>query len=123
MMSPGLFGALITIRGDPRKPAEIFEAIKNMLQREVLDAQFAGIKEALESPDPEAMQRVKDMLADLNALLAAHARQEDTTDQFAEFMERHGEFFPEQPETVEELIDALARREAARYETDGLAHP
>jgi uncharacterized protein with von Willebrand factor type A (vWA) domain len=76
---------------------EIFEAIKNMLQREVLDAQFAGIKQALESPDPEAMQRVKDMLADLNALLAAHARQEDTTDQFAEFMERHGEFFPEQP--------------------------
>ena len=92
---------------------EIFEAIKNMLQREVLDAQFAGIKQALESPDPEAMQRVKDMLADLNALLAAHARQEDTTDQFAEFMERHGEFFPEQPETIEELIDALARREAA----------
>ena len=92
---------------------EIFEEIKKMLQREVLDAQFAGIKQALESPDPEAMQRVKDMLADLNALLAAHARQEDTTDQFAEFMERHGEFFPEQPETIEQLIDALARREAA----------
>jgi uncharacterized protein with von Willebrand factor type A (vWA) domain len=91
----------------------IFEAIKSMLQREVLDAQFAGIKQALESPAPEAMQRVKDMLADLNALLAAHARQEDTTDQFADFMERHGEFFPEQPETIEELIDALARREAA----------
>ena len=91
----------------------IFEAIKTMLQREVLDAQFAGIKQALESPDPEAMQRVKDMLTDLNALLAAHARQEDTTDRFAEFMERHGEFFPEQPETIEELIDALARREAA----------
>jgi uncharacterized protein with von Willebrand factor type A (vWA) domain len=91
----------------------IFEAIKSMLQREVLDAQFAGIKQALEAPDPEAMQRVKDMLADLNALLAAHARQEDTTDQFADFMERHGEFFPERPETIEELIDALARREAA----------
>jgi uncharacterized protein with von Willebrand factor type A (vWA) domain len=91
----------------------IFEAIKSMLQREVLDAQFAGIKQALESPDPGAMQRVKDMLADLNALLAAHARQEDTTDQFADFMERHGEFFPERPETIEELIDALARREAA----------
>jgi len=92
---------------------EIFEEIKKMLQREVLDAQFAGIKQALQSPDPDAMQRVKDMLADLNALLAAHARQEDTTDQFAEFMERHGEFFPEQPETIEQLIDALARREAA----------
>ena len=102
---------------------EIFEAIKNMLQREVLDAQFAGIKQALESPDPEAMQRVKDMLADLNALLAAHARQEDTTDQFAEFMERHGEFFPEQPETIEELIDALARREAAGMRLMGSLSP
>ena len=28
-------------------------------------------------------------------------------------MDKHGEFFPEQPETVEELIDALARRQAA----------
>ncbi|MFL6025865.1 MAG: vWA domain-containing protein [Friedmanniella sp.] len=90
-----------------------YQAIQDMLRREVLDAQFAGMKQALESPDPEAMQRVKDMLSDLNSLLAAHARQEDTTDQFADFMDKHGEFFPEQPEDVEELIDALARRQAA----------
>ena len=43
-----------------------FEAIKEMLQREVLDAQFAGMKRLLEDGDPEAMQAVKDMLADLN---------------------------------------------------------
>ena len=89
--------------------AEILE----MLRREVLDAQFGGMKQALQSPDPKAMQQVKDMLADLNALLAAHARNEDTTDAFADFMAKHGQFFPEQPETVEELIDALARRQAA----------
>ncbi len=51
-----------------------------MLRREVLDAQFAGLKQALSGQDPEAMNQVKDMLADLNALLAAHARGEDTTD-------------------------------------------
>jgi uncharacterized protein with von Willebrand factor type A (vWA) domain len=90
-----------------------YAAILEMLRREVLDAQFAGMTQALESPDPEAMQRVKDMLADLNALLAAHARNEDTADAFADFMAKHGEFFPEQPETIEELIDALARRQAA----------
>jgi uncharacterized protein with von Willebrand factor type A (vWA) domain len=90
-----------------------YQAIEEMLRREMLDAQFAGMKSALEAPDGEAMQRVKDMLADLNSLLAAHARQEDTTDQFADFMAKHGEFFPEQPEDVEELIDALARRQAA----------
>jgi uncharacterized protein with von Willebrand factor type A (vWA) domain len=92
---------------------QTYQAITQMLQREVLDAQFAGMKQALEGQDPEAMQQVKDMLADLNALLAKHARNEDTTDAFAEFMDKHGEFFPEQPETVEELIDALARRQAA----------
>jgi uncharacterized protein with von Willebrand factor type A (vWA) domain len=91
----------------------IYQQIHDLLRREVLEAQFAGMKQALESPDPAMMQQIKDMLADLNALLAAHARQEDTTDLFAEFMARHGAFFPERPESVEELIDALARRQAA----------
>jgi uncharacterized protein with von Willebrand factor type A (vWA) domain len=90
-----------------------YQSIQDMLRREVLDTQFAGMRQALESPDPAMMQEIKDMLADLNALLAAHARQEDTTDQFANFMAQHGGFFPEQPETVEELIEALARRQAA----------
>jgi uncharacterized protein with von Willebrand factor type A (vWA) domain len=90
-----------------------FEAIRQMLQREVLDAQFAGMKRFLEEGDPAAMQAVKDMMADLNALLAAGARGEDTTDRFADFMDKHGELFPEQPENVDELIDALARRQAA----------
>jgi uncharacterized protein with von Willebrand factor type A (vWA) domain len=90
-----------------------YQSIQDMLRREVLDAQFAGMRQALESPDPAMMQEIKDMLADLNALLAAHARQEDTTDQFANFMAQHGGFFPELPETVEELIEALARRQAA----------
>jgi uncharacterized protein with von Willebrand factor type A (vWA) domain len=92
---------------------EGYEAIKAMLRREVLDAQFAGLKQALGSGDPAAMDRVKDMLAELNALMAAHARGEDTTDRFREFMEKYGDLFPEQPTDVDELIDALARRQQA----------
>ncbi|HEU4548043.1 MAG TPA: hypothetical protein VFR88_17300, partial [Microlunatus sp.] len=109
----GAVRALSDYRWRSDEARQTYQAITQMLQREVLDAQFAGMKQALEGQDPEAMQQVKDMLADLNNLLAKHARNEDTTDAFAEFMERHGEFFPEQPETVEELIDALARRQAA----------
>ncbi len=90
-----------------------YESIQQMLRHEVLDAQFAGLKQALTDPDPAAMQRVKDMLADLNQLLASHARGEDTEDQFREFMDKHGELFPERPENVDELIDALARRQQA----------
>ena len=90
-----------------------YDQIAQMLQREIVGAQFEGMKQALSGNDPEAMQRVKDMLADLNDLLAAHARDEDTTDRFRDFMDKHGDLFPEQPETVDELIDALARRQAA----------
>ena len=54
-----------------------------------------------------------EMLDDLNALLAAHRRRADTTEQFAEFMAKHGDFFPENPQTVDELIDVLAARSAA----------
>jgi uncharacterized protein with von Willebrand factor type A (vWA) domain len=90
-----------------------YESILEMLQREALGAQFSGMQRALASRDPAAMDAVKDMLADLNALLAAHARGDDTSDQFRQFMDQHGELFPEKPENVDELIDALARRSAA----------
>ena len=90
-----------------------YEQIQQMLQREVVGAQFEGLKQALSGNDPQAMQAVKDMLADLNQLLAAHARDEDTEDQFRDFMDKHGDLFPERPENVDELIDALARRQAA----------
>lgn len=92
---------------------QTYESIKQMLRQQVLDSQFQGLQQALSNPDPEAMERVKDMMADLNELLAAHARNEDTDDQFRDFMDKHGEFFPDDPQNVEELIDSLARQQAA----------
>jgi uncharacterized protein with von Willebrand factor type A (vWA) domain len=53
------------------------------------------------------------MLSDLNELLDKHRRGEDTDADFDDFMAKHGDFFPENPRTVEELIDALAQRAAA----------
>ncbi|MGZ4589624.1 MAG: vWA domain-containing protein [Actinomycetes bacterium] len=92
---------------------QTFEQIKDLLRREVLDTQFRGMKQALENPDPAAMQRVKDMLADLNAMLDADARGEHTQEQFDEFMDKYGDMFPDNPENLEELVDSLARRAAA----------
>ncbi len=90
-----------------------WQNVMDMLRKEVLDAQFAGMKQALSGQDPAAMEAVREMMADLNALLQKHSRGEDTADDFAEFMDKHGEFFPEDPQDVDELIDALARRQAA----------
>ena len=92
---------------------ETYDRIGELLRAEVLDQQFRGMKQALESPDPEAMQRVKDMLSDLNAMLEKDSRGEDVTEDFDRFMESYGEFFPDDPQNLEELVDSLARRAAA----------
>lgn len=90
-----------------------FERIKDLLGREALDQRFAGMKQALENATDEDREAVRQMLSDLNDLLAAHARGEDTTEQFQEFMAQHGDFFPDDPKDVDELIDSLAQRAAA----------
>jgi len=92
---------------------DAFEKIKDLLGRELLDQRFAGMKEALENATDEDRQAVSEMLQDLNQLLDAHRRGEDTAQMMRDFMDKHGQFFPENPETVEELIDALAERAAA----------
>ena len=93
--------------------AATYEQIRDLLRREVLDSQFRGMRDALAGASPEELQRIRDMVADLNAMLEADARGEDTQRQFDEFMERYGDMFPENPRSLEELVDALARRAAA----------
>jgi uncharacterized protein with von Willebrand factor type A (vWA) domain len=59
------------------------------------------------------MQRIKDMMADLNAMLDADARGEHTQEDFDQFMDKYGDFFPDNPRNLDELVDQLARRAAA----------
>jgi uncharacterized protein with von Willebrand factor type A (vWA) domain len=92
---------------------QTFEELKDLLRREVLDRQFRGMKQALENPDPQAQQRIKDMLADLNKMLEADSRGEHTPEDFDRFMDSYGDLFPDNPSNLEELVDSLARRAAA----------
>jgi len=97
--------------------AQAYQQIQDLLRQEVLDSSFQGMKQALQQMadgDGAGMQAVKDMVADLSALVDAQNRGEDTDQQFADFMDRHGDFFPDRPGSVEELIDSLARRAAAQ---------
>ena len=92
---------------------ETFEQLRQLLRSEVLDSQFRGMRQALQNPDPQAMQRIKDMLGDLNQMLAADARGEHTQADFDEFMSRYGDLFPDHPQNLEELVDSLVSRMAA----------
>jgi uncharacterized protein with von Willebrand factor type A (vWA) domain len=92
---------------------ETFERLKDLLRREVLDSQFRGMKQTLQQPDPEAMQRVKDMMAALNQMLDADARGAHTQQDFDDFMAQYGDLFPDSPGNLDELVDSLVRRMAA----------
>lgn len=90
-----------------------YEQIKDLLGREMLDQRFAGMKQALENATDEDRQAVNEMLDDLNDLLDKHAQGTDTQDDFQDFMAKHGQYFPENPRNVDELLDSLAKRAAA----------
>lgn len=115
-LPPGTAAAVSELADyDWRSPEarEAYEEIKDLLGRELLDSRFAGMKQALENTTPQDVERVRQMMSDLNNLLGKHAQGRDIEQDFRDFMRKHGEFFPENPQNVEELIDALASRAAA----------
>ncbi|MEV4164341.1 vWA domain-containing protein [Nonomuraea dietziae] len=92
---------------------QTFEELRGLLRREVLDAQFKGMRDALANPDPAAMERVRQMMSDLNDMLERDAQGAHTQSDFDSFMATYEDMFPERPRTLEELVDILARRAAA----------
>ena len=99
-------------RSDEARQA--YEEIKDLLRREVLDSQFRGMRDALRGASAEDMARIREMISALNDMLEADARGQHTQEQFDRFMAEYGEFFPENPADLAELVDTLARRAAAQ---------
>ena len=61
------------------------------------------------------MQRLKDMMAELNRMLEQRANGEEPD--FDAFMERYGDFFPENPQTLDELLRPSGWRRPSRCST------
>ncbi|XAS75425.1 VWA domain-containing protein [Dermatophilaceae bacterium Sec6.4] len=115
-LSPSTAAAVNELGDYPWRDVEAredYERIKDLLGREMLDQRFAGMKKALEGATEEDRAGVAEMLKDLNSLLAQHRAGQNTDSAFEQFMDKHGDFFPERPETMDELLDALAQRAAA----------
>jgi uncharacterized protein with von Willebrand factor type A (vWA) domain len=88
-----------------------FDELMEKLRQQVLDSYVNRMTGAVQSMTPEDMARMKDMMAALNQMLEARARGEEPD--FEGFMQQYGDFFPENPETLDELLEVLARRMAA----------
>ncbi len=88
-----------------------FEDLMDRLRQQLMQQSLDQMTDAMQNMSPQDMQRMKDMLAELNNML--QQRQQGQEPDFAGFMERYGDFFPENPETLDELLEVMAQRMAA----------
>jgi uncharacterized protein with von Willebrand factor type A (vWA) domain len=83
------------------------ERLRQQLANQLFD-QMSG---AMQQMTPDDLARMKDMMAALNDMLERRERGEDPG--FEEFMEQYGDFFPENPQSLDELLEQLAQKMAA----------
>ena len=87
-----------------------FEALLEKLRQQIMQQMLDQMSGAVENLTPRDMQRMKDMMAALNEMLESRERGEDP--KFEQFMENFGDFFPENPQTLDELLEIMAQRMA-----------
>ena len=91
-----------------------FEELAEELRRRLMQSQFNQLASGMSDMSPERMQRMKDMLAELNQMLAQReaggkgSGEEGREPDFEGFMSRHGEFFPGNPQSLDELLEQMA---------------
>src|ERR671931_212318 len=97
---------------DPQA-ARDFEELMEHLREQVMGAYFRSMAEGMRSMSAEELARFRDMLAELNGLIERRDRGELTQQDFDDFMSRYGDLFPGNPQTLDELLEQMARRMAA----------
>lgn len=84
-----------------------FEELMEELKQQLLDSMFNELHQGMSQMSPEELARMKDMLAELNHMLEQRERGEEPD--FQGFMQRYGDFFPGNPQTLDELLEQMAR--------------
>jgi uncharacterized protein with von Willebrand factor type A (vWA) domain len=92
---------------------EHFEQLLERLREEVAKSWFDQMSEALTSPDPEQLERVRLMLDALNRMMEQREAGEPVDPSFEDFMSKFGDFFPANPQTLDELLEQFAAQMAA----------
>lgn len=90
-----------------------FDELLERLRSQLLQATFNRMAGAMSNVSPEALNRTREMFDELNRLLEARQEGRDTQEDFEAFMERFGDMFPGNPQSLDELLEQLARQMAA----------
>lgn len=90
-----------------------FNDLMDKLKQQLMNQQLKQMTKNVNEMTPEDMARMKDMFSNLNELLDKKSRSEDTPEDFQNFMEKFGDFFPGDPQSLDELLEQMAQQMAA----------
>jgi uncharacterized protein with von Willebrand factor type A (vWA) domain len=90
---------------------ERFDELMDKLRQQLTQSYFNQMAGAMANPDPAQMARMKDMFAALNEML--QQREQGIEPNFQQFMEQYGDFFPGNPQSLDELLEQMAASMAA----------
>ena len=111
MMPDDLAGMVRELQNYDFESAEArqrFEELMDQLRQQMMQQMVDQMSDGMQTMSPEDMARMKDMLAALNEMIEKRERGEDPG--FEEFMEQFGDFFPENPQSLDELLEQMAQR-------------
>ena len=114
MLPPDLPGQIRTLDNydfTSKKAQEDYDELVGDLRNQLMQQAVDGMSDAMSNMSPEDLAAMKDMMADLNEMLDQRAN--GVEPDFDAFMDKHGDFFPENPENLDELLEAMAARMAA----------
>ncbi len=108
---PGQIRELSDYRFVDPEAQEAFDELLEHIREQVMGAYFRSMAEGMRSMSPEDLARFRDMLAELNRMI--EQREQGEPYDFEGFMQRHGNLFPGNPKTLDELLEQMAARMAA----------
>jgi uncharacterized protein with von Willebrand factor type A (vWA) domain len=109
--APGMVRELQDYRFVDPHAQQMFDQLMEHLREQVLGAYFRSMAEGMKNITPEQLSHFRDMLAELNQMIEQRARGDEYD--FDGFMERYGDLFPDNPRSLDELLENMARRMAA----------
>ncbi len=95
---------------DPEAQAE-FQELMEMLKKAMMDTFFRDLQSQIANMSPEDMERMKNMVRDLNKMLSE--KMAGSEPNFDQFMQQYGDLFGDNPpQNLEELIEQMQRQVA-----------
>ena len=91
---------------------EKYQQLLESLRQQMMNTFFQDMSQALQNITPEDMERMKDMIRDLNEMMRQQMAGEEPD--FDGFMDKYGDLFGDNPpQSLEELLEQMQRQAAA----------